>query len=179
MPKIQHVDDPKEVGRRIAMLRDKRGLSQRDLASPGCSYAYISRLEAGKRTPSGQALDHLAARLGTTAKYLATGQLEPWQDGLADAGLEISQLDEQERAVLERSLGDAARHAARIVGESIIELRVETARTFFRAGHTAEEAAEKAGAPLQALWDKLEADDHDKHDHAFDETTAAAVRGGN
>jgi transcriptional regulator with XRE-family HTH domain len=61
------------VGQRIKRLREERGLSQRDLAEPGISYAYISRIEDGQRTPSEKALRKLAERLGTTALYLETG----------------------------------------------------------------------------------------------------------
>jgi transcriptional regulator with XRE-family HTH domain len=61
------------VGARIKRLREQRGLSQRDLAEPGVSYAYISRLEAGQRVPSEKALRKLATTLDTTALYLETG----------------------------------------------------------------------------------------------------------
>src|ERR1051325_8563674 len=44
------------VGERLRRLRAERGLSQRDLAGPGVSYAYISRIEAGARRPSVKAL---------------------------------------------------------------------------------------------------------------------------
>jgi transcriptional regulator with XRE-family HTH domain len=37
------------IGQRLHRLRIERGLSQRDLSSPGISYAYISRIEAGAR----------------------------------------------------------------------------------------------------------------------------------
>jgi ribosome-binding protein aMBF1 (putative translation factor) len=61
------------VGQRIKRLREERGLSQRDLAEPGVSYAYVSRIEDGQRTPSAKALRKLAEKLGTTALYLETG----------------------------------------------------------------------------------------------------------
>src|SRR3712207_5333872 len=61
------------VGQRLRRLRNERGLSQRELASPGVSYAYISRIEAGTRQPSVKALRMLARRLGVTADYLETG----------------------------------------------------------------------------------------------------------
>jgi hypothetical protein len=35
--------------------------------------AYVSRIEAGQRTPSEKALRKLAEKLGTTALYLETG----------------------------------------------------------------------------------------------------------
>jgi transcriptional regulator with XRE-family HTH domain len=64
---------PETVGERLRRLRLERGLSQRDLSSPGVSYAYISRIEAGARRPSVKALRMLAQKLGVTAEYLETG----------------------------------------------------------------------------------------------------------
>src|SRR5438270_2425547 len=61
------------VGQRLRRLRQERGLSQRELASPGVSYAYISRIEAGARRPSVKALRKLAEKLGVTAEYIETG----------------------------------------------------------------------------------------------------------
>jgi transcriptional regulator with XRE-family HTH domain len=63
-----------QTGQRIKALRLERGLSQRDLSAPGMSYAYLSRIEAGERTPSLSALIALADRLETSALYLATGK---------------------------------------------------------------------------------------------------------
>jgi transcriptional regulator with XRE-family HTH domain len=62
------------VGQRLRRLRHERGLSQRDLASPGVSYAYISRIEAGARRPSVKALRQLAPKLGVSVEYLETGR---------------------------------------------------------------------------------------------------------
>ena len=56
-----HVDDAAAVGRRLKEARLAAGLSQRQLSFPGCSAAYISRLEAGDRVPSLQLLRALAA----------------------------------------------------------------------------------------------------------------------
>jgi transcriptional regulator with XRE-family HTH domain len=61
------------IGQRLKRLRLDRGLSQRELAAPGVSYAYISRIEAGTRQPSVTALRRLATNLGVTADYLETG----------------------------------------------------------------------------------------------------------
>src|SRR3954462_9516122 len=61
------------IGARLKRLRLERGLSQRDLSSPGVSYAYISRIEAGARRPSVKALRMLAKKLGGTPDYLETG----------------------------------------------------------------------------------------------------------
>ena len=68
-----HVDDPVAVGRRLKDARLAAGLSQRQLSFPGCSAAYISRLEAGDRVPSLQLLRKLAAKLNADEQYLATG----------------------------------------------------------------------------------------------------------
>jgi tetratricopeptide (TPR) repeat protein/DNA-binding XRE family transcriptional regulator len=62
------------IGARLKRLRLERGLSQRELSGPGVSYAYISRIEAGARTPSVKALRMLARKLGVTVEYLETGQ---------------------------------------------------------------------------------------------------------
>jgi tetratricopeptide (TPR) repeat protein len=70
-----HVDDAHEVGRRLREARVNAGLSQRQLAFPGCSAAYISRLEAGDRVPSLQLLRKLAAKLRVDESFLATGSV--------------------------------------------------------------------------------------------------------
>jgi tetratricopeptide (TPR) repeat protein len=69
--KSRHVDDPTAVGLRLRGARERAGLTQRALAFPGCSAAYISRIEAGARIPSLQLLRELGRRLGVTADYLA------------------------------------------------------------------------------------------------------------
>src|SRR6266446_1808235 len=61
------------IGQRLKRLRLERGLSQRELAAPGVSYAYISRIEAGTRQPSVKALRKLATKLGVSADYLESG----------------------------------------------------------------------------------------------------------
>src|SRR5256714_5686014 len=61
------------IGQRLKRLRLDRHMSQRELAAPGVSYAYISRIEAGTRQPSVKALRRLAAKLGVSAEYLETG----------------------------------------------------------------------------------------------------------
>jgi len=60
------------IGARLRRLRRERGISQRALAAPGVSYAYISRIEAGERQPSTKALRQLAPKLGVSVEYLET-----------------------------------------------------------------------------------------------------------
>jgi transcriptional regulator with XRE-family HTH domain len=65
-PAPTHVDDPAALGRRLRAVRAERGLSMKQLAFPGCSAAYICRIEAGERVPSPRILAELARRLGVT-----------------------------------------------------------------------------------------------------------------
>lgn len=112
-----HIDSPKAVGQRLREARERAGLSQRQLAFPGCTAAYISRLEAGARVPSLQMVNQLAARLDVSGQWLATGVeasvVTP--DDLIDAevALRLGELAEAEalyRVHLEP--GDPARAAA-------------------------------------------------------------------
>jgi transcriptional regulator with XRE-family HTH domain len=107
------------IGQRLKRLRLEHGLSQRELASPGVSYAYISRIEAGTRQPSVKALRRLAAKLGVPAEYLETGsQLDPAEQRelrLADLELAVrlsvsDGVDEQLQALVDEAIlaGDRA-----------------------------------------------------------------------
>jgi tetratricopeptide (TPR) repeat protein len=92
------VDDPREVGRRLKDARERAGLSQRQLSFPGCSPAYISRIEAGDRIPSLQLLREMGRRLGVSEDYLATGT-ERGDDATAVMEAELAlRLDELELA---------------------------------------------------------------------------------
>ena len=86
------------IGQRLRRLRHERGLSQRELASPGVSYAYISRIEAGARRPSVKALRMLARKLGVSADYLETGSeirdTDERELRIADAELELRLAEE-------------------------------------------------------------------------------------
>lgn len=67
------------LGRRIRGRRQELGLSQEDLAAPTYTAAYISHLEHGKRTPSRDALEHVAAKLGLSYEQLISGR-DPNED---------------------------------------------------------------------------------------------------
>lgn len=69
-----HYDDPVAVGARLRAAREAAGLSQRELAFPGCSAAYISRIERGERVPSLQVMRELARRVGVSEAGLAYGR---------------------------------------------------------------------------------------------------------
>ncbi|MFI9466126.1 tetratricopeptide repeat protein [Streptomyces sp. NPDC052492] len=67
-------DEPGIIGRRVQRLRVARGLTQKQLAEPVYTPAYISTLEAGRVRPSDDALRHLAERLEVEFDELATGR---------------------------------------------------------------------------------------------------------
>lgn len=58
----------------MQQLRVGRGLTQRQLAEPTYTPAYISTLEAGRVRPSDEALKHIAERLGVDFEELSTGR---------------------------------------------------------------------------------------------------------
>src|SRR5919109_614748 len=108
------------VGARLKRLRMQKGLSQRDLSSPGVSYAYISRIEAGARTPSVKALRKLAQKLEVSVEYLETGRdirdVDDRELRLADAELELRLAENTEEAEVKlEGLLDEAVEAGDIV----------------------------------------------------------------
>lgn len=72
------------VGQRIRRLRLERGLSQRQLAQPGVSFAYLSRIESGQRAVSLKALRLLARKLDVLPEYLEHGCNATSTDQLAE-----------------------------------------------------------------------------------------------
>jgi transcriptional regulator with XRE-family HTH domain len=112
-----HIDSARAVGRRLREARTKAGLSQRQLAFPGCTAAYISRLEAGARIPSLQMVNQLAARLDVTGSWLATGVdavvAEPADLVEAEVALRLGELDTAEALYRTHAdAGDPARATA-------------------------------------------------------------------
>jgi transcriptional regulator with XRE-family HTH domain len=61
-------------GERLKSLRRTAGLSQGELAGGDLSASYISLLEAGKRSPSPEVVNLLAARLGCSRSQLVEGR---------------------------------------------------------------------------------------------------------
>ena len=116
------------VGARVKRLRLQRGLSQRDLSSPGVSYAYISRIEAGARTPSVKALRKLAQKLGVSVEYLETGRdirdVDERELRLADAELELRL--GKDPAAAEQRLEEILEEA-RAAGDGISAVRAKIA----------------------------------------------------
>lgn len=95
--RLTKIDDPVTLGRRLAELRNERRLSLRQLAFPGCTAAYISAIEKGRRVPSLQLLHELAKRLSVSAEYLATGEHTSLETQLVEAEMAV-QLGRDEEA---------------------------------------------------------------------------------
>src|SRR3954462_10726794 len=111
---VVQANSAETVGARLKRLRLQLGLSQRDLSSPGVSYAYISRIEAGARTPSVKALRKLSQKLGVSVEYLETGtdirEVDDRELRLGGGELEIRLTDDFQDAVdkLEQILTEAS-----------------------------------------------------------------------
>src|SRR5262245_56865966 len=120
---VSQASTAETIGARLKRLRLQRGLSQRDLSSPGVSYAYISRIEAGARTPSVKALRKLAQKLKVSVEYLETGrdirEVDDRELRLADAELELRLSDDLKDAELKLEQVLAEATAAGDVGSAI------------------------------------------------------------
>jgi transcriptional regulator with XRE-family HTH domain len=96
---------------RLRDLRREAGLTQVDLAGGDLSPSYISLLESGKRSPSGEVVQQLAARLGCSVSQLSEGQPSEREERLtlelAYARLAIEHGESADaRGRLERVLAD-------------------------------------------------------------------------
>ena len=104
------------VGVRLHAAREAARLSQRELAFPGCSAAYISRIERGERIPSLQVLRELAQRVGVSEAELAYGR-EPLDPAVSRAVRDVeaaeSAGDGGDVARTYQALARAASRAAR------------------------------------------------------------------
>ncbi|MGH2589888.1 MAG: tetratricopeptide repeat protein [Actinomycetota bacterium] len=102
------------VGSRLRRLRQTRGLTQRELGEPRYTHAYVSTIEAGRRRPSQEALEHFASKLGVEVDELITGRPPGFETQLRlrlqDARVAISD-GRFEQA--ERDLAQIAREAKR------------------------------------------------------------------
>ncbi|MFB7742061.1 helix-turn-helix domain-containing protein [Streptomyces sp. NPDC056132] len=102
------MDEPAVIGRRVQRLRSQLGLTQRQLAEPAYTPAYVSTLESGKVRPSEAALRHLAERLRTTYEELTTGRparlATELRLGLTDAQRALATGEADEAAVRFRRL---------------------------------------------------------------------------
>ncbi len=103
------------IGPRLKRLRVARGLTQKELGEPRYTHAYVSTIEAGRRHPSREALEHFAAKLGVDVEELSTGRAPDLEVRLRvqlqEARVQISdgRFDEAD-AALRRVVRDARRY---------------------------------------------------------------------
>jgi tetratricopeptide (TPR) repeat protein len=103
-----------QLGKRLKRLRTSQGLTQKQLAEPRYTHAYVSTIEAGRRRPSREALQHFAKRLSVDTDELATGRPPDLAARLTlrvhDARLELSRgRDYEARNALEAIVKEARR----------------------------------------------------------------------
>ncbi|MGW0392665.1 tetratricopeptide repeat protein [Streptomyces sp. NPDC003042] len=135
------MDEPAEIGRRVQRLRSERGLTQRQLAEPSYTPAYVSTLEAGKVRPSETALRFLAGRLGTSYEELATGRPAHLATELRLA------LTDAQRTLATGSAEEAAVHYRRLLHEAErLGLADERVEALLGLGDCALESGELADA---------------------------------
>ncbi|MCT9089957.1 helix-turn-helix domain-containing protein [Streptomyces sp. ASQP_92] len=72
-------------GRRLRQLRQQQGKAQTELAGPGMSAAYLSRLESGHRPPTKRAVAYLAERLQVPIEAFGVNKPASLVDVLATA----------------------------------------------------------------------------------------------
>jgi tetratricopeptide (TPR) repeat protein len=74
VPKVCRKEELLDLGTRLRRLRTTKGLTQKQLAEPQYTHAFISSIEAGRRRPSEEALRYFAAKLDISAEELVTGR---------------------------------------------------------------------------------------------------------
>src|SRR6266508_1000255 len=98
-----------DLSTRLRDLRLQAGLTKTALAKPRYTVSYVSQIEAGRRTPSGEAVAFFAGQLGVSPQFLGTGVPEEIEE-------ELRYLLEEARAwVLEADLSERDRALA-VVG---------------------------------------------------------------
>jgi tetratricopeptide (TPR) repeat protein len=131
-----------DVGKRLRELRLRRGLSQRELAEPRYDGSFVSQIEAGRRSPSREAMSFFAERLAVSVDEL----MAPLPPSLR-VELEIALAEA--RAAFDA--GDMA--SAREANERLFEIASGGASHEFQAEalHGLGELDERAGRITEAL----------------------------
>ncbi|MEU1706227.1 tetratricopeptide repeat protein [Streptomyces sp. NPDC005706] len=130
-------DDPQVVGRRVQQLRTEQGLTQRQLAEPAYTPAYISTLEAGRVRASDEALRHIAGRLGVAFEELAVGRPPHLATGLR------LRLAEAQRVLADGDCEEAAAQYTGLLAEADAHgLLAEQATALLGLGETALQSGE-------------------------------------
>ncbi|PYC79497.1 transcriptional regulator [Streptomyces tateyamensis] len=141
-----------QVGARLQRLRTERGLTQRALAEPGYTAAYVSTVEAGKARPSEAVLRYFADRLQVSYQELVSGVPAGLRTEIMDGIAEANQLvDGGEGAAGEQLLAELTERATGYgITDLVAELHTARGALLLRRGALAEgrEEFERAEALL-------------------------------
>ena len=146
------LDLAREVGARLKAARTRAGLTQRELAAPRYTKAYISALENGLIKPSMAALRFLARRLGTVPSAFLADEDTHWQR--LDAELRLAAGDWQAAAdrfqvILETAPTGLSRGLA-LLGLAEATYRLGRSHEAIAAGSEAVELLNAAGRRAEA-----------------------------
>lgn len=153
------------LAERIGDLRSRAGLTKTALAKPRYTVSYVSQIEAGRRTPSPDAMAYFADRLGVSAKFLSTGIPEDLEEQLryrleearerlrsgdADGSLEaLSELRERARAYGITGLHE---QVLVLIGEALMQAgRVQEAIDLYEEALEGQIPARDAGLAVAGL----------------------------
>ena len=178
------LDLAREVGTRLKAARTRAGLTQRQLAEPRYTKAYISALENGLIKPSMAALRFLARRLGTVPSAFLADQDTHWQR--LDAELRLAAGDWRAAADrFEVLLGTEPTGVARglaLLGLAEASYRLGLAHEAIAAATEALELLTAAGRPAEAAratyWlaaGHIASDDPSRARMLFEELLAATA----
>lgn len=139
-----------QLATRFRDLRTRAGLTQTALAKPRYTVSYISQIESGRRTPSSEAMQFFAGRLGVSSGFLSTGVPDELEDTLrfrleqAVAAIREG-TPEEGQAIAEDVAEEAARHGLARVRAKALAVQGEAlavARNLKEALDRLEEALE-------------------------------------
>src|SRR6185503_11926896 len=145
-------DLARQVGVRLKAARTRAGLTQRELAEPRYTKAYISALENGLIKPSMAALRFLARRLGTVPEAFLADQDTHWQR--IDAELRLAAGDWQSaadrfQAILDSGVAGVGRGLG-LVGLAEATYRLGRSREVIGLATEARELLTAANRPAEA-----------------------------
>jgi tetratricopeptide (TPR) repeat protein len=149
----EDLDLAQQVGARLKAARSRAGLTQRELAEPRYTKAYVSALENGLIKPSMAALRFLARKLGTVPSAFLADEDTHWQR--LDAELRLAAGDWQAaadrfQAILDTNPSGVGRGLS-LLGLAEASYRLGHSRETIASGSEAVELLSKAGRSADAL----------------------------
>lgn len=139
MPAAAGQDSADGIGARLLRLRTERGMTQRALAEPGYTAAYVSTVEAGKAKPSEAALRYFAERLSVSYEELTIGMPAGLRTEIQERRAEAQHLmDDGDGDRAQRLLVDLIDQATEYdLSDLVAELRVTLGSFLLRRGDLA------------------------------------------